>query len=96
MPSNPSSLIERCSEIRAQAEAAMVVKILGELASEPSTKRFVKSSGERIARWDQLATCAAIQVNGLHGLTTKPIVRKTKAKAPTPAAPASETPVMES
>lgn len=90
MSASPSLFQERAAEIRAHAELAMVVKILGELIDEPSSKRFAHSRTARIERWGQLATVATLQNEGLRALAKAP-ARKRAAKAPS--TPSTEVPI---
>lgn len=83
---------ERASEWRATAEAAMVVRILTELAAEVSTKRFVHSRASRAERWAQLASVAEQQLSGLNALAKAPPKRAARPKVVTkePGAPTPE------
>lgn len=76
MANNSLSIQERMSEAVANAQAAMVVKILSELAVESSTKRFVRSRATRIARWQELADLAAGQAAALSVVSKQAAARK--------------------
>lgn len=78
MSASTTNLAERASEIRAQAEAAMVARILGDLAIEPSGKKFLNSRASRLERWMQLAGVASRQAAGLQALSKAARVPKRK------------------
>jgi hypothetical protein len=90
MPSNYFG--ERVAEIRATAEASMVVKILGELSNEPSTKRFTRSRAARVERWLQLERVAKEQSVGLLALGKVSVKRPARVKGATPGVYTAEMP----
>lgn len=83
MPTATQNIQERGSEWRATAEAAMIVRILNELANETSGKKFARSRATRIERWTQLENVAHQQMSGLNALAKAPTVRKRPVKAAT-------------
>lgn len=84
MANNSLSIQERMSEAVANAQAAMVVKILGELSVEPSTKRFVRSRALRITRWQELSELAGKQANALAAVVRTTVARKPRAPRAVP------------
>lgn len=90
MSASSSLFQERASEIRASAEVGMVVQIINGLVNEPSSKRFANTRDARVARWQQLADVAQVQVAGLRALAKAP-ARKRVAKAPS--TPSTEVPI---
>lgn len=57
---NPS-ITDRFNELTALAAVTSVIQLLGDLAKEPSTKRYNRTATQRRERWLQLASLAEQQ-----------------------------------
>lgn len=57
---NPS-ITDRFNELTALAAVTSVIQLLGDLAKEPSTKRYNRTAAQRRERWLQLASLAEQQ-----------------------------------
>lgn len=81
-----TTILERFNELTALAAVNAALNALSDLAKEPNSKRYNRSTALRRERWLQIASLAERQAQ----LVVEPTVRKPKRVKVVPAEPAVE------